>query len=547
MRPEDRERIVTEVQSRIVAAKVRGAEGSGASLEEVLADSVYHERRRLRDSHDSRAKRADSAFWREAQRRVGRSSERQLQELLRQVVRRYASEICGNFDERVYQIATRVLPTALGVLLNTVSPKRLIERFPDPPNIDDALIIQGETEHLRRLREHGTVILAPTHVSNLDSIILGFSVFRLGLPPVIYGAGLNLFTNPLMGFFMRNLGAYTVDRRKKDPLYKEVLKEYATLTLEFGYDNLFFPGGTRCRSGAMERRLKLGLMGTSIPAYVNNLRRGTRRPKVFIVPATLSFQLVLEAETLIDDFLKEVGKSRYIITDDEFSRPRTVLDFANSLVGLDSRIYVTISRGFDPFGNPVGDDGESLDPRGRQIDISRYVMRNGEPQVLAQRDVEYTRDLGVQIGEAYARDNVVQSTNVLARAVFTLLRTKNPRTDLVRLLRVGGGREDMELGEVYDEVDRLVGELRGLASRGGIRLSELIQNGGADDIVADGMRHFDCFHAQPAVVRRGDRVFANDRNLLFFYQNRLEGYRLDRSRDILPALSEDHRTLRGVA
>ena len=32
----------------------------------------------------------------------------------------------------------------------------------------------------------------------------------------------------------------------------------------------------------------------------------------------LVFQLVLEVETLIDDFLKEVGKSRYIITDDEF-------------------------------------------------------------------------------------------------------------------------------------------------------------------------------------------------------------------------------------
>ena len=42
---------------------------------------------------------------------------------------------------------------------------------------------------------------------------------------------------------------------------------------------------------------------------------------MFIVPATLSFQLVLEAETLIDDFLKEVGKSRYIITDDEFASP----------------------------------------------------------------------------------------------------------------------------------------------------------------------------------------------------------------------------------
>ena len=98
----------------------------------------------------------------------------------------------------------------------------------------------------------------------MDSLVLGYAIYRLGLPPVIYGAGLNLFSNPLVGFFMHNLGAYTVDRRKRDPLYKRVLKEYATMTLELGYDNLFFPGGTRSRSGAIERYLKLGLAGVGV-------------------------------------------------------------------------------------------------------------------------------------------------------------------------------------------------------------------------------------------------------------------------------------------
>ena len=51
----------------------------------------------------------------------------------------------------------------------------------------------------------------------MDSLVLGYAIYRLGLPPVIYGAGLNLFSNPLVGFFMHNLGAYTVDRRKRDP------------------------------------------------------------------------------------------------------------------------------------------------------------------------------------------------------------------------------------------------------------------------------------------------------------------------------------------
>ena len=68
-----------------------------------------------------------------------------------------------------------------------------------------------------------------------------------GLPPTTYGAGKNLFSNPFISFFMRNLGAYRVDRRLRFELYKDVLKEYSTVLLEHGYHSLFFPGGTRCR------------------------------------------------------------------------------------------------------------------------------------------------------------------------------------------------------------------------------------------------------------------------------------------------------------
>ena len=162
--------------------------------------------------------------------------------------------------------------------------------------------------------------MVPHHVSNLDSLVLGFAVYRLGLPPLIYGAGLNLFSNPLISYFMHNLGAYTVDRRKTCPLYKQVLKEYDS-DLGIRLRQLVLPWGTRSRSGAIERYLKLGLAGTGLQAFINNVKRQKDRSKIFFVPTTLSFQLVLEAETLIDDFLKEVGKSRYIISDDEFSSP----------------------------------------------------------------------------------------------------------------------------------------------------------------------------------------------------------------------------------
>jgi len=420
-----------------------------------------------------------------------------------------------------------VLPPALGVLLNVVSPRKLARDLPQLPHLTRNVRIQGELDYLRELDQHGTLVFTPTHLSNLDSIILGWCIYEMGLPPVLYGAGLNLFSNPLLKFFMGNLGAYTVDRRKKNALYKEVLKTYATCTIEAGYNNLFFPGGTRSRSGAVERHLKLGLMGTGITAYVNNLQRRVEQPNIYIVPCTLSYQLVLEAETLIDDWLQEAGKSRYIITDDEFSKPRRVAAFMTQLLSLDSSIYFTVGRACDPFGNPVDADGVSRDPVGRAIDPSRYVLNGDGPVFDPQRDAEYTREAGDQVASAFLANNVVYSTHVLARVMFRLLQRKNPGLDFFRMLRTGGRERNVELREVYAELDHLLEQLRGLAADDRIRLDRELVSGDAEEVVRDGLRHFAIYHTTPAVERRGDRLLSEDRNLMLYYANRLDGYELD--------------------
>lgn len=541
MRREDQHRIVAEVQSRVLHATLAACAARQQPLDEVLAESVFQQRASLKELPRSRRNQTEIAYWDSIERRLGRAADEELRGLLTGVIARYATDVCGHLDERIYALARRFIPPALGVLLNAASPKRLLTRGPALAPIEDAVILQGDTEHVRRLHEIGTVILAPTHVSNLDSIVLAVALSRLGLPPFIYGAARDLFRNPLLRFFLHNLGAYTVDRRNRDPLYKDVLKVYATLTLEYGYDNLFFPGGTRSRSGAVERRVKLGLVGTAIPAYVANLRRGTARPKIFIVPATLSYQLVLEAETLIDDFLKEVGKSRYIITDDEFSRPQRVMQFVTQLFGLESKIYLTLSRGIDPFGNPVDDRGESLDAQGGIIDPSRYVTVGGVPTLDAPRDRAHTRRVGDALLAAFSKDNVVQATHVTARAIFTLLRRQNPTTDLLRLIRVRGRHDSLSLRDVYAETRRLLSTVRDLAAAGRLRLGPFVATSDAEDVVTDGLRHFAIYHRVPAAQRRGDRVVARDRALLFYYQNRLEGYGIDAADGLPPTLTDDYR------
>jgi glycerol-3-phosphate O-acyltransferase len=333
---------------------------------------------------------------------------------------------------------------------------------------------------------------------------------------------LNLFANKLVGFFMHNLGAYKVDRRKKNALYKDVLKTYAGCSLEMGYHNLFFPGGTRSRSGEVESKLKLGLLSRGLDAYIHNLIAGKDDPDIFVVPATINYQLVLEAETLIGDFLKEIGKSRYIIDDDEFSRPKRILDFVQKLFSLNSRIQIVVGKPLDVFGNQVDVEGLSHDRRGRPVDRTRYVQTNGGPGLDSQRDQEYTRELARAIASSYVRDTMLNSTNLLAYVAHQMLVRRNPDHDLMRLLRTGGREESFALPDVYERVDRTLSALRDLAAADRVKLDESLRRRDTVSIVSEALAHLATYHRRPAVLRRGDRLFHEDRNLLLYYQNRVE-------------------------
>ncbi|MEM9693568.1 MAG: 1-acyl-sn-glycerol-3-phosphate acyltransferase, partial [Myxococcota bacterium] len=491
-----------------------------------LNEAAFHETRRLdrsRDRHDQE----ELEYWRSLARRLGKMGRGERQQTLAELARRYAEDIAGNFDPRVFDAATRLIPPLVTGLLTPSDLPRFVK---DPRQllrldaIAEKVQVQGPVEELRSLAEKGTLVFVPTHSSNLDSIVFGFALEASGLPPATYGAGKNLFTNPLLSFFMHNLGAYRVDRRLRHRIYKDCLKAYSTLLIERGFHSLFFPGGTRSRSGAVEPRLKLGLMGTALEAYTRSLIAGRER-KVFFVPSTINYLITLEAETLIDDFLTEAGKARFIIDDDESTRLGRVASFARKLLGMEGAVIIRFGPPCDPFGNRVDAQGMSHDPRGRVVATDGYVRNvTGDVVLDAKRDAEYTRELGRELADAFARETVIMPTNVVAAACFDTLRSQAPSGDLFTVLRVRDAVVPRD--SLAGDVTRIRDQLLDLETNGLVHLAGSIRHASGGDIVAQAMAAFSGYHSQPVISPRKDGIGLSDPKLLFYYQNRIAAHGL---------------------
>jgi glycerol-3-phosphate O-acyltransferase len=486
----------------------------------ILNDAAYCEIKRLGSRGGPEA-----AEWRAMARSLGRLDPAELRHKLEQILRRYAWDVAGNFDPRVYKFASRAMAPLLGALLSPRTTVRHLHRFTSLEALDDRIRVDGPTETIRSLAKKGTLVFVPTHLSNLDSVVFGFALERAQLPPATYGAGKNLFTNPVLSFFMHNLGAYRVDRRLKHTLYKDVLKAYSCVLIERGYHSLFFPGGTRSRSGGVERRLKLGLAGTAIEAFARTAERG--KPQgVFFVPVTLNYLLTLEAETLIDDFLQEEGKARYIIEDDESTRLGRVAAFMGKLLGLDGGVVIRFSDPVDCFGNRVDAAGVSHDAHGRAVDPVGYIVGpRGKPVRDSARDAQYTRELGDVICDAFKRDTVGMSTHFVASAAFEHLRSTVGKGDVFAMLRHS---DDVVVprAELARDVDALVDRARRMEDKGEIVLSPTVRSGSGASIIEEALRAFAGYHTNPVLERRGNDLVLADTRLLFYYQNRLAAHGL---------------------
>lgn len=528
----NRKEFIEEVAQKS-AERIKQLRPTRKQLIDELEATVYREQQRMKRNRWRVDPPDEGKFWSKIKQELidltGKPLDehnRKEDEILSAIVHRYADEIAGNFKPSSYRFAREMIKFWFSRLLNASRVKKFGGFFRNQYTLRDKIQIVGKVKQLRSLARKGTIVMVPTHFSNLDSILIGWIIHALGLPAFIYGAGLNLFNMKIFAYFMNSLGAYKVDRRKKNLPYLETLKMYSGIAIQRGAHSLFFPGGTRSRSGMIEKMLKLGLLSTTVEAQRNiylNTPPGEKPQKIFVVPVTLNYHFVLEAPELIDDYLSIKGQDRYLPEQDPHGSWGLV-KFMIKFFTKGSNISVSIGRALDVLGNNVDDEGNSLDVHGRIINAEDYFISNGRLTVDAQRENEYTRMLSQRIVTEYHRINRIFASHLVAFVAFEMWQKKHPKLDLFGLLRLPEEELMLDYVAFRKTCKRIRKKIYQLKKEDKANHATHLK-GKIDLVIKHGLENVGIFHLKrPLLQNKEGNIITQDLNLLYYYHNRMVGY-----------------------
>ncbi|MFM7193293.1 MAG: 1-acyl-sn-glycerol-3-phosphate acyltransferase [Bacteroidota bacterium] len=532
MLSKNRKEFIEEVTDQTMERLLRGKEFS-ALLDE-LESTALREQNRLKRNRWRVDPPDEPKFWAgikselTAIRSSGNEDLTRPSAIMRMIINRYANEIAGNFKPSLYRFARWAITFWFARLLNGARVKKFGAFFRNQYGLRDKIHIVGKVRMLRSLASKGTVIIVPTHFSNIDSMLIGWVIHSLGLPPFIYGAGLNLFNIKIFAYFMNSLGAYKVDRRKKNIPYLETLKMYSNLAIQKGAHSLFFPGGTRSRSGQLEKNLKLGLLSTAVEAQRHIFQSTSENQrKIFVVPVTLNYHVVLEAPDLIDDYLQSKGQDRYFPEKEKYGSME-LLRFLYKFSTKGSAISVSIGRGMDVMGNYVDEEGNSIDRKGKPVEPRDYFISDGKVNEDQQREGEYTRMLATRIVEEYHRINRVFGSHLVAFIAFQMLNRMHDKLDLFGLLRLPEEELEIPYDAFRETFKRVRKEIYLMKEQGKINIASHLK-GNADEVIRRGIENVGIYHLKRPMMRnKAGNIVTQDLNLLYYYHNRLTGYDLER-------------------
>jgi len=504
----------------------------GHNLQELISKAVFMENQRIKLTPWKIDPPDEKEYWKsiaaDLEAAAGREDREEAEQaILRRIINRYSEEIVGNFIPRAFMFSRIFLTSFFKRIFSSYFADGSW-RWGSKKALQERIRIKGDLDRIRTLFQKGTVVILPTHYSNLDSIMVGYSIdTNVGLPSFSYGAGLNLFNVELVGYFIDRLGAFRVDRRKKNPIYLECLKSMTTISVKEGVNCLFFPGGTRSRSGETETKLKLGLISSVIEAQRLHLENNDGK-KVFIVPLNIGYHFVLEASHLIDQHLQSIAREKYKRSRIKGPTISSILHFIRDIYSKSSEVYMSFGDPLDVFGNRVDAEGVSYDKFGHNIDLSDYFQLDRKMTSNSQREGIYARLLGEAVVHSYRKFNVILSTNVLAFAAFHSLYAEVGDQGLLALINQRKKKYVIDPSDFENRVILLFNRITEMAGKGEVTLSDESWED-VSALTAEGLTKIGMYHMKEVLKKdkKGGELYCEDIRLLYFYHNRLTNYGLE--------------------
>ena len=490
---------------------------SNKNLFEELETTVYKEKLRIKKNPWRADPPDEEDFWKKIQSELidfeqipSDLKKEKEKEILEKIVTRYANEISSNFKSTHYKFARRLIVTFFARLLNTA---RLRNPFGNL-DLDSKINILGKKNQLRELAKIGTIVMVPTHFSHLDSALIGWAISYLGLPPFMYGAGMVLFNMSIFSYFMDSLGAYKVDRRKKHLIYLETLKTYSRESLVKGCHSLFYPGGTRSRSGSINENLKLGLLSSAFEAQKIIDKKKSSSKKIFIVPITFNYQFVLEAPALINQYLVSKGQEKFYLDNLGYSNSYKIFKFLIKFFTKGSNISLSIGNPLDVYGNYVNKHGDSIDSNNKKI-ISKISINKDIKDSL--------KDLSSKIYNEFHKGTQVFPSNIIAFTLFETICKKFKKLDFFTILRLSQEDLFIDIKKFKISYKMMINEILILNSKNKIKIFNDLKND-IDIQIESGLENLGMYHAEKPVFIKNDKIHVRNMKLLYYYRNRLKGF-----------------------
>ncbi len=447
------------------------------------------------------------------------------EEALSRIVKVYTEEIAGKFKPSVFQSARKFCAVLFSVLCNRFRKGRF-GFWGGSKTLHEKIRVIGPVDRVRKLFKVGTLVFVPTHSSNLDSLLLGYALDAyVGIPSLHYGAGLNLYNSEIAGYFMNRMGAYRVDRRKKNKIYLETLKTVSRTAIRLGVHSLFFPGGTRSRSGEIEQNLKLGLLGTTVQAQRMLFQENSDK-RIFIVPLVIGYSNVLEDKSLYINFLHRQGLLGLVRK--KLKTRNTVvksLRFFRQLFSHDMVTYLSIAEPMDVFGNHVDENGNSLDKQNNPISKREYFLKNSKLSEDVQREMQYTRHLSTLVSESFRKYNVVRLSHLCAAALLQGIKQESKILTTEAVMKLTQSEWSIPTTAYLKKFDELVNKFREYDNQGICLIENTISEQPSNEIlIQEGVKQLRTYQMFRVVEMDEDETRTDHIGLLLYYTNRLECY-----------------------